>query len=763
MSNTEIVTLQAVDLTNCEREPIHIPGRIQPHGVLLVLQEPEYTRLQVSANTDVLLGIPAEDLLGRNLNVLLAPQQIEQLRAACSGERLDANALYLLTLQINDRPERFDTTLHRIQGVLVLELEPAASQAANTPDYYALIRKAVPCLQNARNVEDLSCIAAEQVRQFSGFDRVMVYKFDDDGHGQVIAESKRDDLEPFLGLHYPASDIPQQARWLYMLNLLRLIADVGYTPAELIPTLNPLTGKTLDMTYSLLRSVSPIHLEYLKNMGVAASMSISLVQNDQLWGLIACHHTVPHHLPYYMRANCELLGQVVSMQLSRNEEYQDSEYRNRIQTIQAQLVQFMTEANEFQYGLVDHVPNLLSFIDAGGAAVCIKNTCSLLGNTPDEAFVRRLVEWLAVNNDRNVFATDHLSAQFSEAAIYQEVGSGLLALTISREERAYLLWFRPEVIRTVAWSGNPNKPAEIADDGSLRLTPRKSFKLWQEQVKNRSWPWKRIEIEAVQELRRALIGVVLRRAEELARLNTQLTRSNTELDAFVYISSHDLKEPLRGIHNYAYFLKEDYGEILDAEGQAKLDTLMRLTLRMEALIDTLLHYSRVGQLKLNLQTTDLNVLLRDVLEVLQPRIQENDIEIRIPHLLPQVECDPLQLAEVFSNLIINSIKYSEKHDKWIEIGTTVLPADRRTISGDEDRKSGSSVVIYVQDNGIGIREKHYDTIFRIFKRLHGRDEYGGGTGAGLTIARKIVERHGGSIWVQSIYSVGTTFYFTLET
>lgn len=325
----------------------------------------------------------------------------------------------------------------------------------------------------------------------------------------------------------------------------------------------------------------------------------------------------------------------------------------------------------------------------------------------------------------------------------------MIALSISRSQKNYVLWFRPEVIQTVNWAGNPHKPVEVIANGGIRLSPRKSFDLWKETVLLQSHPWKPYEVNAAIELRNAIIGFVLRKADELVQLNIELERSNQELDAFAYIASHDLKEPLRGIHNYSNFLMEDYGEIIDTQGKEKLFTLIRLTQRMEDLIDSLLHFSRLGRVDLSMQATDVNEIVHRILDMLGGRIEETEVEIRIAQPLPVVYCDRIQIGEVFSNLIANAIKYNNKAHKWIEIGYLHHPP--------------LPVTFYVRDNGIGIREKHFEVIFRIFKRLHSPNKYSGGTGAGLTIAKKIVERHGGKIWLESTYGEGTTFYFTLQT
>lgn len=326
----------------------------------------------------------------------------------------------------------------------------------------------------------------------------------------------------------------------------------------------------------------------------------------------------------------------------------------------------------------------------------------------------------------------------------------MLALRISQTHKSYILWFRPEVIQTVNWSGNPNKPVEVHEDGSLRLFPRKSFELWQETVWGCSLPWKACEIEAVAELRSLIVGIILRQADELAKINMELARSNTELDSFAYIASHDLKEPLRGIHNYANFLIEDYASVLDEDGIAKLQTLTHLTQRMEDLINALLHFSRLGRAEIQRTPTNLHKLVQEAIAMLQMSRGSNSVEFRLPKQLPVIKCDRIQTSELFTNLIANAIKYNDKPQKWVEIGVL-----------DAAEEPEAFPVFYVKDNGIGIPTKHQEKIFQIFRRLHGQKEYGGGTGAGLTIVRKIVERHGGRIWVKSTLGEGSTFYFTL--
>jgi light-regulated signal transduction histidine kinase (bacteriophytochrome) len=741
-----------VDLTNCDREEIHIPGLIQPYGILFVLQSPEFTILQVSKNTFDLIGIHPEELLGKQLQELLDVQQISTIKQCFSTDFESINPVKISLKTPNDT-FFFDGIIHHSQSVLILELLPVTSQ--DNQDFftfYQLVKAPLNKIQNTLTLQELCQVLAQQVRKITEFDRVMIYRFDESGAGKVIAEDKLEDLDPYLSLHYPASDIPKQAKQLYILNWLRLIPDVNYQPVELIPTYNPVTNEPVDLSYSVLRSVSPIHVEYLQNMGVTASMSISLIKNKKLWGLIACHNNTPKYVPYYIRTACEFLGHVMSLDIGTKEENEDLDYKLKLKTIQSKFVEAISETKNLGDALIEQKNELLDLVSAEGVAVCLNQELLLFGKTPLSADIQDLIDWLAtqINND-NVFYTDSLFKVYPKSEKFPDVASGMLALAIAQTQKHWILWFRPEVIQTVKWGGNPNKPVEVKENGSLHLSPRKSFKMWQETVRFKSLPWRKCEIDGALELKSAIVAMVLKKADELAKINVELERSNSELDAFAYIASHDLKEPLRGIHNYSTFLIEDYADSLNEDGVSKLQTLVRLTQRMEDLINSLLHFSRLGRVELVMRRTNLNELVESVIEVLKISLKEtSNVEIRICRRLPDVKCDRIQMSEVFSNLISNAIKYNDKANKSVEIGFL-----------DQEATNQPTITFYVRDNGIGIRQKHLDNIFRIFKRLHTASQYGGGTGAGLTIAKKIVERHGGKIWVESTYGEGSTFYFTL--
>lgn len=749
---------EAVNLTNCDREPIHIPSLIQPHGVLIVLTEPDLRIAQVSANSLEILGIAPNDLCDRPLAEFTGEELIKSIQACLDRNFAYPNPLRVDFYGLGDRlPLAFNGIVHRAPtGEIVLELEPWESSAGSDFfQFYHQIKHNLAKIQTAKDLTALCDLVVQEVQALTGFDRVMVYRFNEQGDGTIIAEVKQPDLEPFLGLHYPDSDIPQQAKHLYTLNWLRLIPNANYQPTGLVGQSQsldaeaPLEKAPLDMSYCALRSVSPMHIEYMQNMGVAASMSISLIQNQKLWGLIACHHYTPKFIPYETRTICEFLGQLMSTELGNKEANEHLDYKLHLKTIQSQFVERLTKATGFVEELNHDHAALLNLTNAQGAAICDGDRLLLIGETPNEPAVKSLLTWLQDRFDQDLFVTDALSSIYTDGLADQAIASGLMAIAISKIQHRYVLWFRPEQLQIVTWAGHLDKTERVTEDGTVLLVPRQSFEAWKEIVSGKSIAWLPCEVDSAIQLRQAIVDIVLRQANELATINSDLERSNSELDAFAYIASHDLKEPLRGIHNYATFLLEDYGDILKGDGAEKLHTLVKLTKRMEALIESLLKFSRLGRQELQMEPIDLNQLLQNVRELFALNPQWQNCKINILRSLPMVWGDRLLIEEIFINLITNAFKYNDHPEKMAEIDWLT------------DQSKSPLVTLYVRDNGIGIRKKHLESIFQIFKRLNSPSKYGGGTGAGLTIVRKIVERHKGSIQVQSIYGEGTTVSFTL--
>ena len=744
--NINVETLDP-NITNLKEAPIHLTGQIQPHGILLVLQEPDLQILQVSQNTLGIFNLYPEDVIQKKLEDLLDPFQIEKIKFWLLEENLDfINPSKIWIKQKGDEYTVFDAVFHRnIEGFLILELEPATSQE-NIPflSFYHLAKASIRRLEEKKSLQDFSKIIVQEIRKITRFDRVLLYKFGENEDGSVIAEEKIDTLESYLGLHYPESDIPRPARELFLDNSLRIIPDTKFQlSAELFPKNHPVSGKPIDLTNSILRSAAPCHIEYLHNMGVGASLTISLIKDEKLWGLFACHHQSPKYISYELRKACEFLGRVIFTEISALEETEDCDYQISLLNIKSQLVEYMAQKKDFVDGLIQNKINLLNLTKAEGAAIYFSGKYTLIGNTPQEEELNSLVEWLKSNIVDEVFFTNSLPHIYPPAANFKNIASGLLAISLSPQ--SYILWFQPEVIQTVNWGGNPNLSFSVDKSAGIeKLSPRKSFKLWVETVRLTSLPWQSVEIKVALELRKSIINIILRKSDELAKLAQDLERSNAELKKFAYVTSHDLQEPLNQVTNFAQLLEMRYKSELDTDGKEFIGYVIEGVTLMQMLIDDVLEYSKVDTSRIAFQVTEVETAFDLALNSLSQRIAQ--IGATITHdPFPTVMANSTQLIQVFLNFIGNAIKFRSSQPLKIHIGV---------------QRQEDEWLFSVQDNGIGIDPQFSDRIFIIFQRLHTREEYPG-TGMGLTICKKIIECHGGRIWIDSQVSHGTTIYFTI--
>ncbi|MEO7363258.1 MAG: ATP-binding protein, partial [Gemmatimonadaceae bacterium] len=451
------------------------------------------------------------------------------------------------------------------------------------------------------------------------------------------------------------------------------------------------------------------------------------------------------------------------LQQSVIEQREHLEYRVDIDVVQQQLITRAAGMGDLA-SIVVGTPSLVDCVKASGAAMFHHNQWYRLGNTPDEAELSALSSWMQHRAEFDstrcpVYASNALATVYPAAAAYSHNASGVVATFISRRKRDVLMWFRPELIQTIPWAGNPHeKPVKLGVHGA-RLTPRQSFALFRESVSGQSAPWLSTEVEAINRFRLHVIELVVNQAEVLAGLNADLVRSNRELDAFAYIASHDLKEPLRGIHQYAGELLSDVHASDDTRRQ-KVDNMLRLTKRMDGLLDSLLDFARAGHAPMQLASVDLNDVVADAIEMVSARRNESITRFFVPRPLPVVQCDYNSVCEIFVNLFSNAIKYNNSAGKFIEVGFVAATEDFDRSSFPAE--AANQIVYFVRDNGIGIDTRHFDQIFRMFRRLHARSEFGGGSGAGLTIVRKMVTRHRGKVWLSSQTGIGTTFFFDLR-
>ena len=637
-------SLNSLNLTSLKEPVINLSSQIQHHGVLLVLQEPDLKIVQASRNAASILDIPLENLLETDLEQLLDPYQIGRIKSRLTEDSLDfINPTKIWVRKRREDYVVFDAVFHRNEeGILILELEPAISED-NIPflSFYHLAKTSINQLHSSANLQDYCQIIVQTVRKVIGFDRVMLYKFNEDDHGCVLAEDKLESMEPYLGLNFPESDIPKPARKMFLSNLIRLIPDTNGEPVDIFPVLNPVTERPIDLINSTLRSPYPCHIEYLNNMKVGASLTISLIKEGRLWGLIACHHQTPKFVSYELRKACEFLGKMIFSEIYTREETQDYDYRMKLTSIQSSLIDYMSQEENFIAGLIKHQPNLLDLTSAQGAVICFGGKYTLIGKTPKEEDLNNLVTWLQNNVSEEIFYTNSLPEIYPDAEKFKNIASGLLAIPIGK--RNYVIWFRPEVIQTVNWGGNPNQAFEInEEEGNLHLCPRQSFELWKQTVRLTSLPWRSVEIKAALELRKAIVNIVLRQAEELALLAADLERSNAELKKFAYVASHDLQEPLNQVANYVQLIEMRYQNALDEDANEFIGYVVGGVSLMQTLIDDVLAYSKVDMQNIEFAPISAEKALEKALNNLSTRIEQTSAKITHDEL-PTVMADSTQI------------------------------------------------------------------------------------------------------------------------
>ncbi len=732
---------QEVDTTGCEQEPIRIPGSIQPHGFLLVLSEPELRVTLASANASAILNVAS--LWDRPLDELLPSTTGTSWRRLLSQTPISANPQQLGAVELTDGA--YLVLAHHHGGKLIVEFE-RTSGTWETPlaQLYAQSTEFVTALQASDETRVAQDLAVHKIRELTGFDRVLLYQFDEDLHGTTVAECGNGRLPSYLGLRFPADDIPAQARELYRLNRVRLIVDATYNPVPLKSSSAVSNDGPLDLTYSVLRSVSPVHLEYMRNMGTAASMSISVVNRGRLWGLIACHHCEPRAVPFAVRSACDFIAQILSLQIETHERAAEAERRVRLKSLESRLLTSMAgHGADYAAGLVENEKAILEFADASGTAVITERETFLVGRTPDERALTQITQELAKRGNSDVFTTDCLTAEFPFAKGIASCPAGMAAISVSKLHPSYVLWFRDEKATTVHWAGDPRKPPKVP--GEERLHPRKSFEVWKETVRGHSARFTAAEKDAFADLRNSIIGIVLRTAEENADLTSELQRSNKELEAFSYSVSHDLRAPFRHIVGYSELLRERAAERLTDDDRRHLQIIADSAQTAGQLVDNLLAYSRMGRTKLAKRAVDLNEVFRIAQVDAMLDARGRNIRWNIGPL-PTVEADPAMLQAVAHNLLSNAVKFTRpRNEAEISVHAEEAPHE---------------YTVAVRDNGVGFDMAYADKLFGVFQRMHRMEDFEG-TGIGLANVQRIIARHGGRAWAQGAVDCGAEFSFSI--
>lgn len=570
---------EAVTVADCAREPIHLSGAIQPHGYLVSCQASDWTIRHVSANADVLFGLAPDALVGETLREHVVAEVLAAIADTVGFLDAGATAQRVGTANLGVHGILCDVSVHVADGLVHIEAEPLPQFGAQPATPTATAQAMIARLGSGEDEAAFLDGVATQVRALSGYDRVMVYRFRDDDAGEVVAESVADDLEPYLGLRYPASDIPPQARALYLRNRIRVIPDASYVPVPIVPGLLA-NGRPMDLGGHALRSVSPMHLEYLRNMGVAASMSISIIAGGRLWGLVACHHREPRLVPPAARAALDLFGMFVSMRVSAREQQQTMAGYERAERIREQLRQRLAGAADFNAALAAELGTLQEALRCDGAALWAGARWCTAGAVPDPRQAAGLLAWLQrTDAGASVLATDAAadwdSSQAFDAGLFDDSGvdgsvAGVLALCLGARED-WLLLFRNEQRQDVRWAGEPDKALVPTDDG-VRIAPRRSFATWKQRVRGRSLPWSDADRRAAERLhmllhegrrrmlaregdpgdldgraRRRALGEQRRRLGDLSQLLEGLVHLGSDETAALEHRIRELEAELRGL------------------------------------------------------------------------------------------------------------------------------------------------------------------------------------------------------------------------
>lgn len=739
------MSLTQVDLTNCDKEPIHIPGKVQSHGFLVAVNKESHLISYISENIRPFVSNEAKNYLDRpigelnkDLEISALPLSLSQILTLANSSR-ESETVNPIYLQLAQKP--YNLIISQSGNEQIMEFEPETSDL--TLDLQKMISRSVSGILSARNSNALLQNAALEIKSIIRYDRVMIYKFGEDGHGEVVSEAKNEDLDPFLGLHYPASDIPKQARELYKINLTRIIADVHSESSRIIT--QKAEGDALDLTRCELRAVSPVHIQYLKNMGVASSFSISLLVHKELWGLISCHNYTPRFINYKSRDASKIIGQILSSALEYRQEEELIHTSAAFNTAADELANYIEKEDDMTVALTSHDITIRDIVSATGAVLIFDRKITRIGITPEEDQIKEIVEWLIPNMPNPIYTSHHFPEIFHPAKEYSQIASGIIGCMLSKEMNELIIWFKPEQIKKITWAGNPAKPVSEQEDGTLPISPRKSFEKWTELVKNTSDRWSNGELAVVIKIREQIIYTINRRANEIRLLNDRLKLAYEELDTFSYTVSHDLRSPLSSIKSYSELLSTTNNS-LDETAKKVLDRIIFCTDKMNHLITEILKYSKMGRAEVEVCPIDMGSLLHEIKTEVINDLKPASLEFLIGDT-PSIKGDPVMINQVFTNLINNAVKYSARSK----------PAKVKV----EGVKNNNEIVYSISDNGIGIDINYYNHVFELFKRMDNVKDFEG-TGVGLAIVKRIVEKHKARIWFDSSLGAGTVFYIAFR-
>ncbi|MDQ8184455.1 ATP-binding protein [Pelagicoccus sp. SDUM812002] len=731
------------DFEKCEDEPIHRPEAVQGFGYLIAISL-ETRKVEIhSENIGSLFALDDDAVfLGLDFAQALDASVVSwdfllesYARAKSENVRLPVELRFHEHFMCDSKRLEFHAVVFSSRGLMVIEIEPASlySESVSARQYGKIYATNVaPTFGKLKSVDEVTQAIAKSIRKLTGFERVLIYRFNEDDTGTVISESKVDDIDSYLHFHYPATDIPKQARELYRKNWIRLNPDVDTPPVNLVPAIKDTGREPLDLTQSIIRAMSPIHLQYVRNQGIRSVMSISLINQDNLWGLISCHHRDPHYVAQNIRLECESLGHLFGWQIyAKEEEVQAIANAETEETINS-LIEGLGEGKDIVEIFKSKEPDVLKLMDATGFVFCSGDETVRLGQTPSEEAIEALAQRASegFGDDPYVSArlADDLGIEPDKAAC------GALVIPIIPREGYFTIWFRPEDRRVIKWAG---KPEEKSFDASKkdRLTPRTSFKLHEEIIEGESRQWHESDIEIARRFNRLFLRHALQRKIEMQENIDRLEVRDQVKNEFLATLAHELRNPLSPISNALTVLKMSN----DREDQElAFDIADRQLKNLVTLVDDLLDVSRItrGKIRLKMEELDLKKVLVSAIEINQTLIKEEGHELvyEVAEEPLQVRGDFTRLSQCVGNILNNAAKYTGS-------GGRIRVAARL-----DDRR----VVVDIEDNGLGIPKSYIDKVFDIFAQVDaGSTQTRGGLGIGLTLSKKLVELQGGTISVES--------------
>ncbi len=725
-------------LDACAQEPIHVPGSIQPHGMLMVCSLNGDIE-QISANAEAFLGVPAQACLGRNVREFIEEEPWNILMELKSEEVRQP----IQSTVIRNAHGIYDAIAHQVGQSIVVEWEPVAAIINHSALYNDGLRNFAIGMHYATTSEATFDHVTRSIRSVTGFDRVKLYRFDADWHGEVVAESRADFMPSYKGLHFPSSDIPEQARRLYTQNYLRLIANIDYRPVDILPVLNPATGAPLDLSLSALRSVSPVHIQYLDNIDVKASMSISILQNGRLWGLIACHHRTPLYVPFAVRHVSEIMGHIFSAHLSTLQDVAKREAHTRREELIKKMSFALDKHSSITRLLEDSHVLAIEALDS--SALVVKAYVHVLryGDAPSPEVIATLLEWLKQQGGETMFSTHDARMHFKGIPVLENLTGGILAVPISLKSQDYAIWFRRAMVEEVDWAGNPEKPLELTT-GGYRLTPRSSFALWKQHVEHRAVPWSVDDMETARS-----IAAMLLESEKMSAQQANLAKSE-----FLATMSHEIRTPMNAVMGLSHILAESR-PLTDRQREC-IKTLQFSADGLLALINDLLDISKIESRSLELEAIPFSLLalLEEIVGMMLVRAREKGVGFHLEAAAIEGITfigDPNRIRQVILNLCSNALKFTEAGHIHLSIlrEASAEPAiDKLTLQ--------------VRDTGIGIAPEKIDVIFHKFAQGDSSiSRKYGGTGLGLSITKMLTEAMGGDISVTSTLGKGSEFSIRL--